>query len=228
MKSLTRTLTAVLLSGIFIAGCTPSATNAVADSGLTEKLEAAKKELETFKNDKAKEIESLNQQITDLKGKLESLTSTQAITNAADTTQPAVENKTMEYFPVYSKDPNTMEPYTLCYIGIDPSKDLKGKLDEITSKLSRISFRYNEMTYDIVDQDGKKILKVNLIDKANWETIFAGSTGGSINSYTLVNTLLQKEYKGEWIDGVSFTADGDKAMFEHAPQLEKTIMRTDN
>lgn len=52
-----------------------------------------------------------------------------------------------------------------------------------------------------------------------------GSTGGQIAEYTLIENVLQREYKGYWIDGVKFTLNGKELQSEHAPGLGKTTYR---
>ena len=88
--------------------------------------------------------------------------------------------------------------------------------------------------------EGKKVALFNLdelgnnatditFDKyegINWiNNYFAGSAGGSVTEYTLITTLLQRNYTGEWIDGIEFTYKNSKIEFDHVPALGEVSYR---
>lgn len=65
----------------------------------------------------------------------------------------------------------------------------------------------------IEQQAGKKIAIVELRETKKdpwaWRGIyFQGSCGGHGTTYTLVNTFLQPDYTGKWVDGVEFYYEG--------------------
>ena len=75
--------------------------------------------------------------------------------------------------------------------------------------------------------NNKKIAVINLGgDKSYWNQRMQGSLGGEITEYTLIENILQREYKGYWIDGVKFTLDRKQVeATQHSSDLAKTIYR---
>ena len=142
---------------------------------------------------------------------------------------------------LYSKDANTEEEVIIGKVDINETLSLDEKLKDLASNLSEKAF--NNLPIDLVkvnDVDGKKIALFNLeeigenakditFDKytgVNWvNNYFAGSTGGNITEYTLIKTLLQSNYNGEWIDGLEFTYKNSKIEFDHVPELKEIIYR---
>jgi predicted RNase H-like nuclease (RuvC/YqgF family) len=94
---------------------------------------------------------------------------------------------------------------------------------------------FNGLTMEAVEikvEDGKDILYVDLkegsgeVGAASWVyDYFQGSTGGQVTETALVETFLQREYGGIWIDGVHFTLDGESIQYDHVPNLKETILR---
>ncbi|MGH4121560.1 MAG: hypothetical protein ACREV6_01280 [Clostridium sp.] len=103
--------------------------------------------------------------------------------------------------------------------------------DNIKKILSTISNKYFDgktlelKTIETVNN--KKIAVINLGgDKSYWHQRMQGSAGGEITEYTLIENILQRDYKGYWIDGVKFTLDGKKVEgTQHSSDLAKTIYR---
>ncbi|MCB2291425.1 hypothetical protein LGK97_16990 [Clostridium sp. CS001] len=54
---------------------------------------------------------------------------------------------------------------------------------------------------------------------------FQGSTGGKVTSVTLIETMLQKEHKEQWIDGVRFLYNNGVCNFDHTSDLSKVNYR---
>ncbi|GAA0179665.1 hypothetical protein SH2C18_24980 [Clostridium sediminicola] len=107
-----------------------------------------------------------------------------------------------------------------------------GVADNIRKILSTISTKYFDgkslelKTIETVNN--KKIAVINLGgDKSYWYQKMQGSVGGQITEYTLIENILQKQYKGYWIDGVRFTLNGKQLKEEtsHCPNLAETIFR---
>jgi hypothetical protein len=106
-----------------------------------------------------------------------------------------------------------------------------GIADNIKKILSTISTKYFDgkplelKTIETVNN--KKIAVINLAgDKGYWDQRMQGSVGGEITEYTLIENMLQREYKGYWIDGVKFTLDGKQVeATQHSSDLAKTIYR---
>ena len=155
-----------------------------------------------------------------------------------DTTDVLVEMVKMN---IYSKDVNTEEPVIINTIEINSNLSLEEKLNLLSENLSKEVFNDLPIEFvEIKEKDGKKIALFNLnelgensgditFDKyqgKNWvNDYFAGSAGGGITEYTLIETLLQRDYSGEWIDGVEFTYKNSNIEFDHVPSLGEVNYR---
>lgn len=151
------------------------------------------------------------------------------------------DNKEKIELTLYSKDVNTEEQVILKKIEVDKNISVEEKLKTLANELSQNAFDNLPIDFvEIKEVDGKKIAHFNLdeldvnsgektpneYEGINWvNNYFAGSAGGSITEYTLITTLLQKEYSGEWIDGLEFTYKGEKIEFDHIPELSEVIYR---
>ena len=134
---------------------------------------------------------------------------------------------------MYSKDVNTDEQVIVGEVEVKEDLSLEEKIEKLSKELSEKAFDNLPIEFvKINDIEGKKIALFNLdelgnnakditFDKyegINWiNNYFAGSAGGSVTEYTLITTLLQKNYTGEWIDGIEFTYKNSKIEFDHVP-----------
>ena len=139
-----------------------------------------------------------------------------------------------DFLPVYGSDKELMNEEINYYIEVPPNLPLIEKLDIIADSLSR--FNFNSLPIEVLrieERKGKRIAVIYLrehewnrdIDWSNpkfmsgnqgvtWRARhFQGSTGGSITSFTLTETFLQRGYERDWIDGVIF-------MYENEPIKE--------
>ena len=93
---------------------------------------------------------------------------------------------------------------------------------------------------EIKDIEGKSVAVINLRESPineeiagpeemighSWATYyFQGSTGGVLTSIKLVETFLQRDYRGPWIDGVQFLYEGNQIDFEHVEGLREINYR---
>jgi len=91
---------------------------------------------------------------------------------------------------------------------------LTEKVKLVVDVLRKYHFKKGIMKLKKIEQrSGKKIAIVELLEtkKDPWAwkgQYFQGSCGGHGTTYTLVNTFLQPEYTGKWIDGVEFYYEG--------------------
>lgn len=109
-------------------------------------------------------------------------------------------------------------------------------MDVIGNELSQYCFDGLPIEVsEIKKVDGKEIAVINLKESVFNEEIdapkkfvgrtwkagyFQGSCGGSITSMELIETFLQRDYKGKWIDGVQFLYEGNNITeFDHVPRL---------
>ena len=153
--------------------------------------------------------------------------------------------RTTELFPVYGSNKNVTNKEINFYIRIPKSLALIEKLKIVAHKLSRFKFDYLPIeVLKIKSQNSNKIVVVNLrennwnqnIDWSNphflngnagitWRAHhFQGSAGGHFTTITLTETFLQKEYKGDWIDGIIFLYENEPIRADHV-FLSGTIYR---
>ena len=148
--------------------------------------------------------------------------------------------KTIELL-LYKKDVNTDEQVIVGEVEVNEDLSLEEKIEKLSKELSEKVFDNLPIEFvKINDIEGKKIALFNLdelgnnakditFDKyegINWiNNYFAGSAGGSVTEYTLITTLLQKNYTGEWIDGIEFTYKNSKIEFDHVPALGEITYR---
>ncbi|WP_238883314.1 hypothetical protein [Clostridium sp. YIM B02551] len=93
---------------------------------------------------------------------------------------------------------------------------------------------FNGKSYEVSTkkENNKVIAVINLKetksvqDSSSWYQQFQGDQQALINAKRIVNNILQKDYSGEWVQGVKVLYNGEECQFEHAPQLTKTIYNT--
>jgi hypothetical protein len=138
-------------------------------------------------------------------------------------------------YPIYTANVDTYKKEVGTYIYVPKEADLKEKLINLAKGLSEVYFNNLPIEFvNIEEVDKNKILVVNLRESednqgitdpskfkgATWATNhLQGSTGGAQTSTMLIETMLQKEHEGEWVDGVKFLYNNATCEFEHAPNL---------
>lgn len=141
---------------------------------------------------------------------------------------PKVDNETNDTFKIYDVDTNTyelIEPYDF---SIKSNEPLNEKVNKLVKEIMDRWFVGLEYKTSIIKEKDKQILVIDLIDKgvdtpSGWYSKFQGSTGGTISSKRIVDNVIQKDYSGEWVQGVKILYNGQKIEFEHAPELGDTI-----
>ncbi|MBN2376911.1 MAG: hypothetical protein JXD22_10945 [Sedimentisphaerales bacterium] len=128
--------------------------------------------------------------------------------------RPAPQNS---FFPVYGYDRNLLHEEINYYVNIPNSIPLLDKLKMLADGISRFQFHSLEINVLRIDfPQGKKIAIINLqepehMNSYSWvSSCFQGSTGGSATKFILVESFLQTDYKGPWVDGVKFLYNGKK------------------
>lgn len=179
--------------------------------------------LEKIRNEASKTQETLQQQI---KGLQTELTQLRQKTETPD-----------HFFKIHTHDPNSYvgEIKISTYVAIRENLSLFEKLKLLADMLSR--FRFGNLPINVLkieSRDTKKIAIVELEEKEgryfpwSWRgQYFQGSTGGDITTATLVETFLQRDYEGDWIDGVEFYYEGKpmRGDWDHVPGLFGTMYR---
>lgn len=215
----------VLLISVMFTGCSNS---------LKSENNALKKELTEVKN-KVSNLESANRDLTNQLKVQKEKDKTIKVS--------AIKNKNNIY-TIYTANQDTYEKETDSYVYISNNVDLKQKLTSISNVLSEGYF--SNLPIEVVkieETSDKKIVVINLKEsnvnqgvkdygKFKGETwalnYLQGSAGGSMTSVTLIETLLQRDHAGEWIEGVRFLYNGDVCdvdLFQHAPDLTKVNYR---
>lgn len=216
-KKLLKTICGLFIVTLALSGCTAS---------LKEENSALSREIALLKVKNA----DLESKISDLDNKLKEQ---QYVFESSS--KPAFRNSDNIY-PIYTADINTYEVEEDAYIYIAKETSLKKKLDILAKALSEAYF--NSLPIKVVrveEVNNKKIAVVNLEEAAEnkgktdpkdtkgktWAFDYMqGSTGGTITETQLIETMLQRKYKGQWVDGVKFLYQGGVCAYEHAYSLK--------
>lgn len=206
-------LIGVIATSIMVGGCSNSAE-------VGEKVTRVERENQELK-DEAKQLQEKNQKLEEEIEKLEP--------------KPVEEEKVEDpvtAFDIYGADSNTYEKELISGVDIKDTLTLEEKLEVLAEELSKAQFQDLGIELDeIEDEDGKKIAVINLIEvsdeeEISWDrTYFQGSTGGIVTTVSLEETFLQKEYDGDWVDGVRFLYEGEKIMYDHVQPLGEISFR---
>ncbi len=143
--------------------------------------------------------------------------------NKYEENNEANENKNKEAeFKIYTIDSDdTNKKIEFLSFKIDESKSLEEKLNELCIALQKEYFKEGNAKIMLKGIYEDNIATINLVNEVSgaWASHFAGSTGGYISQSTIIETLLQREYKGEWIKGVKVLIDGKDSqdVYDHAP-----------
>lgn len=146
-----------------------------------------------------------------------------------------------DVYPIYSANVDTYAKEVHLGTYIAESLSLKNKLDALAKTLSEVYFdKLPIEVSEITEANGKKIAVINLKENEENQKItdvsqfkgkswasnyFQGSTGGIMTSTCLIETFLQKDYKGQWIDGVKFLYNNKSVNFDHVPSLGEVSYR---
>jgi hypothetical protein len=124
-------------------------------------------------------------------------------------------NPKIDFLEIYGPEETGEKVKVSGYVAVPGDASLQDKLELLIGLLSEKQFDNKPMRLaKIEEKDGRKIATIDIIDQKSpedensWYQSFQGSTGGSVTQQKLVKTLLQKNYKGEWIGGLEFTYNG--------------------
>lgn len=125
------------------------------------------------------------------------------------------------------------------YITIQDDDDLLKTVNILLDSISKNSFHHlNIEALRIEEKDsGSKLLIINLLENENindpdslghyrtWYDFFQGTMGGEVTSIILRESILQRNYKGEWIDEMQVYYQNEPiGQWDHI-QLDGTILR---
>lgn len=102
---------------------------------------------------------------------------------------------------------------------IDDNRSYESKIDFVLNMVHELWFYHAPYKVSMKKYNGKNIAVINLIDKDvnaknSWSKFFQSSSIGSVNKTRLVDNLLQKQYKGNWVDGVEILYNGSSSANE--------------
>lgn len=134
-------------------------------------------------------------------------------------------------FPVYIGDVDTYKPVVKDIIELKDTGTVEERIQTLADSLSETFFSGKPIELmKIEEQNGKQIALMNLKNKEgeehSWErSAFQGTAGGTCTQISLIETFLQREYEGEWIDGVQFLNEGEPIEEQHVEGLWGTVYR---
>lgn len=219
-------LLAMLISIVFTCGFYSTGNAALKNDPEIEELKQEYEKLEASVANLQKEVENLEERFHEEMAVIASLKAGEG-----------------EVLPIYRANVDDYSREIGMYISMPPEKSLREKLDIMAQKVSLFYFEGLpiEVAEIKTEDDGRKIAVIDLKESrenqsasepskykgASWAVgYFQGSTGGIETSVCLTETFLQKDYKGEWIDGASFTYEGGRVdNFDHIANLAGTNYR---
>ena len=179
-------------------------------------------------------MEKINRLEVQVKTLMTNADASKGVTITSEPETSKIELGSAESFAMYGMDKNVQQKEINFYVAIDKSITTSEKIKVLVDKLSR--FKFNDLPIELVEineENGKKIAVINLKEgemnqERDWRSgYFQGSAGGTSTSYSLIETILQKKYTGEWIHGVKFLYDSKPINddWQHVPELSKVNYR---
>lgn len=209
----------IMLTSTMIGGC--SNPIKAENANLSEVIDRIDKENKELKE----EVRQLQEKTQELDDEIEKI-----VEEKEDPDEEIEE--TTSAFNIYGADIDSYEEEIIGEISIDDSMPIEEKLNALGQELSKAQFEGSHIELNkISEEDGKKIAVINLAESGEegddkWKTMYLqGSAGSMITAISLEETFLQRDYKGEWIDGVTFRYNMDMIEFGHAEGLDEIIYR---
>lgn len=199
----------VLFSSVFITtGCVnidnnveneDKATDTTINNQIDNNKETADKEVDKSNNENKDDIVNNNS------------------TNKDNDKDEEVSNVEESSFDIYSLDVNSEEKIILGSLKIEEKKSVDEKLNLLINEISKLQFNNAPIKLIKIENNIAYIDLQEGESKNYWSSgYFQGSTGANITSYTLTESLLQRDYKGKWIDGICFSYEGKTDIeFDH-------------
>ena len=128
-------------------------------------------------------------------------------------TRPAVGGTAL--LKVYGPDPEAIRLEAVYTVSVPDTMSLAGRVALLAEKVSQYCFKGLPIQLARIDSSsGSRIAVINLAEADrtghSWRTgFFQGSTGGHFTTASLVETFLQRDSEGQWIDGVEFLYEGE-------------------
>ncbi|WP_051569077.1 hypothetical protein [Alkaliphilus transvaalensis] len=203
-----------LLLMIIISGCTMTSEKNVSnlptdadESNLVEETKWLKHQLSELESSYNLLVDMNRQQVKIINGIIEE------------------DNRIESLMPIYTLDVDHYEKYVAYYVDTDGVDNVEDKLTLLGLQLSKYFFSELPILFKGIDLiEGEKIatfdlreFDVNIGEEdirnyqgKSWKgNFFQGSAGGAITSVRLIDSLLQRYYPDEWIDGIIFLYNGE-------------------
>ncbi|SCZ03348.1 hypothetical protein [Alkaliphilus peptidifermentans] len=144
------------------------------------------------------------------------------------------ENKEYIILPIYNANMDTYDREISYYIYLPSQISLEEKITVLAEKLSKFSFRSLPIEIKGIETiDNKSIVVVNIQEPEDesstvaWDRhYFQGTSGGTMTATRLIETFLQREYEGQWVDGVKLLYNNTPSReFDHVGNLFSTHYR---
>lgn len=122
----------------------------------------------------------------------------------------------------------------------DQTLSIQEQLQVLANSISEEIFQGTPLKVESIQEiGGKKIAIVNMeesngkteeqvieaLELACWYRYSGGSAGSMITTTTIIKTLLQPTYKGEWIDGIKLLYNGGEEFIGHMEVIGEIIYR---
>lgn len=124
-----------------------------------------------------------------------------------------------ENFNIYTLNIDTEDIIIKNQIKTFKNQSLEKKIEFLTKKLSEENFEGKNIKFTgIKEEKGEKIAYFDLTDtneKDSWFPYFQGSFGAFTTKLSIIETLLQRDFEGKWIDGIKLTYNGKFQEFDH-------------
>lgn len=128
-----------------------------------------------------------------------------------------------ENLKIYTTNPDTGISEVYTSTSVLRLLSIEKKINHLSLKLSEQLFNGKSIVLlKITTESNKKIAYIDLQDESkdisstdNWYSAFQGSAGAQSTLTSIVETLLQKEFQGDWVDGIKLTYNGEFRDFDH-------------
>lgn len=124
-----------------------------------------------------------------------------------------------EKLNIYSLNIETEEIAIKNQIELAKKDSLEEKLKKVSETLSKENFDGRKIIFkEIKKENGNKIAYFDLVDtneQDSWYPYFQGSYGAFSTKLSIVESLLQRDYEGKWIDGINLSYNGKYEEFDH-------------
>lgn len=124
-----------------------------------------------------------------------------------------------EKLNIYSLNVQTEEIGIKSQLEVKKSLPLEEKIKLLINSLSKENFDNRKIELlEIKEENGEKIAYVSLVDtneKDSWYPYFQGSLGAFSTKLSIIESILQRDYEGSWVEGVNLSYNKKYEEFDH-------------